>query len=408
VIGALEIVAGLVLVGGTLASLVGTLVLPRRSGRSAAELEYLSGSEDAQKRRPRIAASRLATAVWRLSRLGFAAADSLACRIYRATRRSRRLPIEPEGVNELRHRVLGPLGPLSLLFLFGVWLAAFWIGFALILWPILGGFGAALELSASSVITLGFASPATTAATVVVSFEGVIGILAVALGISYLFTLYGHYNRREQFMRVLEGRAGYPAFGPELLWREADIGALGSLGGFYAEWESWAADVTEAQLAYPWLLLFRSADAMQSWVVSLLAVLDSAALYHALAPEGEFAAEADHCLRMGFTAFREIALVLGIRVDFDPRPEAELRLPRAEFEREVAEILAKGFPATRPPDEAWPHFRGWRVNYEALAYDLVRDLAAVPAKWTGASDPIETRRPEHRKPAPQLVVSPEQ
>jgi hypothetical protein len=406
VIDSLEIVVGAAIVVGTLVSLVSTLVLPRRSWRSASEQQYLaeqespSGQEDARKRnrRPRVASSHIATAIWRLSRLLFAAADAAACGIYRLWRRARGDPIEPEGINELRHRVLGPLGPSSLLLLFLFWLGAIWIGYSLILWPILGRFGDAIGMSASSLTTLGFALPKNPASTVVISLEAVTGIIAVALQISYLFTLYGHYNAREQLMRVLEGRAGYPALGPEFLWREVDIGALDTVGPFYIQWEVWAAEVTEAHLAYPWLLFFRSSDAMQSWVVSLLAVLDSAALYHALTPEGEFASEADHLLRMGFTAFREIALVVGIQVNFDPRPEAEIQLPRDEFMHEVRKLLAKGFPAARSARDAWPHFRGWRVNYEGLAYELVKELAAVPAEWTGASYPIKTRRPAHRKP----------
>ena len=38
---------------------------------------------------------------------------------------------------------------------------------------------------------------------------------------------------------------------------------------------------------------------------------------------------------------------------------------------------------SRPADEAWAHFRGWRVNYEAVAYALAYRLDAPPAPWSG-------------------------
>jgi hypothetical protein len=405
VIERLEIAAGAALVAATFASLVGTLVLPRRGSRSAAEQKYLSDqanyvSDKTQRRksRARVASSRMATVIWRGSHRVFFWVDSAVLRLVSLWCRLRGVPLPLERVNELRHRILGPLGPAALLLLFLVWAGTLWMGYGLILWPLLGHFGSALVMSASSITTLGFAMPTTVGSRVVVLLEGATGIVVVALQISFLFTLYGHYSARERLMRVLEGRAGHPALGPELLWRELDVGALDTLGPFYSEWEAWAAEVTESHLAYPWLLLFRSSDAMQSWVVSLLAVLDSAALYHALAPKGKFAGEADHCLRMGFTAFREVALILGVRVNFDPRPEGGIQLPKDEFMHRIHELLEKGFPAERRPGDAWLHFQGWRVNYEAIAYELVERLAAVPAEWTGASSPIEARRPRHRKP----------
>ena len=38
-----------------------------------------------------------------------------------------------------------------------------------------------------------------------------------------------------------------------------------------------------------------------------------------------------------------------------------------------------GFPVERTAEDAWPQFRGWRINYEAAAYKLASGLDAVPA-----------------------------
>ncbi|WP_445518634.1 hypothetical protein [Streptomyces sp. NEAU-174] len=37
----------------------------------------------------------------------------------------------------------------------------------------------------------------------------------------------------------------------------------------------------------------------------------------------------------------------------------------------------------RTAEEAWPHFRSWRVNDETPAHRLARDIDAVPAPWSG-------------------------
>ncbi|MBO4252465.1 hypothetical protein GRC12_00950, partial [Streptomyces griseorubiginosus] len=88
--------------------------------------------------------------------------------------------------------------------------------------------------------------------------------------------------------------------------------------------------------------------------------------------------------------------------DPDPAPDAHIRLTYVEFEAAAAMLEAAGFRAERPTEEAWPHFHGWRVNYEAIAYELCRRCDAVPALWTGPRDfdstPVPPRRPADRRP----------
>jgi hypothetical protein len=51
------------------------------------------------------------------------------------------------------------------------------------------------------------------------------------------------------------------------------------------------------------------------------------------------------------------------------------------------------------PDQAWAHFRGWRINYEAAAYLLANHLDAPPALWSGPRrhpvQPMAPTRPLH-------------
>ena len=228
------------------------------------------------------------------------------------------------------------------------------------------------------------------------------GLVLVALQIAYLPTLYSAYNRRETLVTLLESRAGAPAWGPELLIRHQLVGLIDNLPSLFAEWERWAADVAESHTSYPSLLYLRSPRARNSWVISLLAVMDAAAIAQAVDPDGA-PIEARMMLRMGFTCLREIAQVTGIPFDPDPSPDDPILLPEHEFVTAYARLADIGYPATRTDEEAWSHFRGWRVNYEGVAYALASALHAPPARWSGPrtlfeAESLEPSRPTDRQP----------
>jgi len=353
---------GLALVGGTFISVVATIVLPKG------------------------VRSIIAYTVWRATSNAFmAVSDRL--RSY-----------------EAKDRLLGLLGPVSLLTLLAVWLLLAFLGYALVFWPLTGdNLMTAFRLAGSSLFTLGIASSPKGAATVVTFVAAATGLIVVALEIGYLPTIYGAYNRRETLVNMLESRAGEPAWGAELLAREQLIGGLDSLGPFYTDWERWAADLTESHVNYPWLLSFRSPYPLRSWVVSLLAVMDAAALQLALAPSTA-PSSARHCLRTGFLGLRALAGVFGFRVSSDPRPDDDIMLTYEEFDQAVDRLEAVGFPVERPRELAWRHFRGWRVNYEPAAYFLADQVVAVPAPWSGerrsvrSEQQVEPVRPRHRSP----------
>ena len=86
----------------------------------------------------------------------------------------------------------------------------------------------------------------------------------------------------------------------------------------------------------------------------------------------------------------------------DPDPEDPIRLSRAEFDEGVQRIAEPGFPLERSAEEAWAHFRGWRINYEAIAYALADRVIAVPGPWSGPRrhihQKLDVRRPVDRKP----------
>jgi hypothetical protein len=304
---------------------------------------------------------------------------------------------------ERKDQALAGEGAVVLLVQLVTWLVAFELAYSLLLWPFVTSFPAALRETGSSMFTLGFASTTGTAPTVVDLLTAATGLVVVALQIAYLPTLYSAFNRRETEVTLLTARAGIPPWGPELLVRTRYGVAVRSddLPAFYNRWERWAADVAESHSNYPVLVRFRSPQALSSWLVGLLAVMDSAAMLLALCPSRD-RIEPRRAIRMGFTAMHQIGAALGMTADTDPDPDSDIQLSFEEFAKAVELLRAVDFPMDRDAAEAWPHFRGWRVNYEAIAYALARHIDAVPAPWSGPrrwpAETIPVRRPANRAP----------
>ena len=288
------------------------------------------------------------------------------------------------------------------------WLALIFVGYTFLLWPMTGrGIASAFIDAGSSIFTLGFSEPTGPAPAVIVFLAAGSGLVIVALQIGYLPTLYNAFNRRETEVTLLNARGGFPAWGPELLARThygfgSGISTINTLPELYMNWERWAADVSESHSTYLPLVRFRSPGGYTSWVTSLLSVLDSAALMLALAPEETSAVAARLCLRGGFQCFRRIARAMGFEVPQEADPAGGISLTYEEFLDAVHRMQDVGFKVTRDPQDAWPDFVGWRVNYEQAAYDIAKAVDAVPALWSGprhhALDPIAPVRPPLGRP----------
>jgi len=300
-------------------------------------------------------------------------------------------------------RILSLSEPVAIVVLLTTWLSMAVLGFTLVNWGIGGQpFSQAFSEAGSSVFTLGFTLSHTEGSRVVDFLAAGTGMVLVALQIAYLPTLYAAYNRRETLVTLLESRAGAPAWGPELLIRHQLVGTVDNLPNLFAEWERWAADVAESHTTYPSLLYLRSPRLLNSWIVSLVAVMDAAALVLAIDPDGA-PSEARMCIRMGFTCLRDIAQATRIPYDPDPQPDDPLVLTEAQFTEARNRLVAVGFATSRPADEAWAHFRGWRVNYESTAYAVAAKYSAPPAMWTGPrrlfrGESLEPSRPADRRP----------
>ncbi|MDF2265102.1 hypothetical protein P2Q00_06545 [Streptomyces coacervatus] len=327
--------------------------------------------------------------------------SALVFRLWWLLRRVLRLGA-PRGGYEAIDRVQTWLAPLILIGMLATWLGGALCGYGLLLHAVSGlTWGNSFREAGSSLLTLGFASGDRLRLSALDFVAAATGPVLIALQIAYLPTLYAAYNRRELEVTLLQSRAGEPAWGPEILARQWLVDTETALPELYRSWERLASDMGESHSTYPVLMAFRSPRPYRHWLVGLVAVMDAAAIQLALTP-GTAPPEARLVLRAGFTALRDIARALRLPYDPDPTPDTSIQLTYVEFDAAVAMLEAAGFNAERTTAQAWPHLHGWRVNYEAIAYELCRRCDAVPALWTGprdfASTPVPPRRPADRRP----------
>jgi hypothetical protein len=316
-----------------------------------------------------------------------------------------------------RDRVLAWQAPTTLLLRLAVWIGLLVVGYALVLLPeVHGGLSKAFSQAGSSMFTLGYAAPSGASTTAVDYVAAYTGLVVVGLQIGYLPTLYAAFNRRETLVTLLTSRAGVPAWGPEILartqWGIYEGDSRPVLDELFDNWEQWAAEVAESHTSYLTLVRLRSPRPLSHWLTSLLAVMDAAALHLSLSPASEPKLSARLCLRMGFVALNQIARTMRLPVNEDPDPNGAISVSYSQFSDAIDMLRTLNYPMERTTAEAWPHFRGWRVNYDTVALELARALDAPPALWSGGrrwqSQPMAPQRPASRLPREAARPTPRQ
>jgi hypothetical protein len=319
------------------------------------------------------------------------------------------LIVEPLHDYRRRDRVLAAQAATLLVAQIIAWLALFFIGFAFIFWPLVhGGITNAFSLAGPGIWEIGSDRAHGGLQQAILDVASLAGLITVTLQIAYLPTLYSEYNRRENGVSLLNARAGFPSWGPELLARThyalgSGVSSLNQLPDLYASWEAWASDVGESHTTYLPLVRFRSPKPLTSWVTSLLCVLDSAALILSLNPTTAPTVPARLCLRAGFTCFGDVARAMGFDIPQEPDPQGGISVTYEQFLDAINRLEEVDFEIERNPQEAWPDFVGWRVNYEEAAYAIAYAIDAVPALWSGPRrykdwKPIPPVRPAQGRP----------
>ncbi|NOX21673.1 MAG: hypothetical protein GXP36_01070 [Actinobacteria bacterium] len=346
------LVLGTILIFGTLLSAVRTVILPRGT------------------------TSMLNRIVFRVGFLGFAT----------AARRRR--------TYEGRDRVMAQFGPVSLVLLGMVWLAAVASGYSLVFWATgADSLSAGAVLSGSSITTLGSAPPASGIHQALSYSEATLGLFLGALMITYLPTLYSVFSRREVQVATLEVRAGTPPSAGEFLVRYHNLGWLDRLDEVFLEWERWFAELEESHTSYPVLNFFRSPEPDRSWVTAAGTVLDAAALTRACVDVSYPKGAAAVCIRSGYLALRRLADFFGIGYEANPLPTDRIAVARSEFDEVWNALRAADVPLVADQDRAWTDYAGWRVNYESLILDFAEITMAPYAPWTSDRSSLSHQLP---------------
>jgi hypothetical protein len=226
--------------------------------------------------------------------------------------------------------VLGLFAPAVTLGLLAAWLIGLILGYGLILYalrdelrPVPPDLGSALYFAASSVLTLGFGDIVAdgSAARLIVTVAAITGLGTVALVVTFLFSLYGSYQRREIQVVALQAAAGAPPSAVALLESYAHLGLVGRLPDLFLDWQRWGAEVLDSHVAYPLLGYFRSSHDDLSWISAVGTMLDAASLVLTTiedVPRGEaklFKRVGTHLVEdnhnLGFRAGRDMACIPG-------------------------------------------------------------------------------------------------
>jgi hypothetical protein len=305
----------------------------------------------------------------------------IATTVFLAVRMLFRLRLFRASSYERRDRVMAMYAPLSLLTLALVWLLIVGAGYTAMFWA-LGGKPVryALELSGSSLFTLGFIHPIDLPKVILAFTEAAIGLTLLALLITYLPSLYGSFSRREAGVAHLEVRAGSPPWGPVIIERFARINWMGGLSSLWDRWEGWFVEVGETHTSFPALAFFRSPVPEHSWVTAAGAVLDAASIASSTMQEHD--PDAELLIRAGYISLRRVADFFGVPYDPDPQPGDPITIAREEFDEAYDKLAAAGVRLKPDRDQAWRDFAGWRVNYDAVIVTLAALVIAPYAQWS--------------------------
>lgn len=279
-----------------------------------------------------------------------------------------------------RDRIQAYYAPVSLIVLPAFWLVLVWLGYALSYWAIgTGSVGEELRLSGSSLLTLGSVTSGIPLATALEFSEAAVGLLLLALLISYLPTIYSAFSRRELLVNMLEVRADSPPSAVVMLTRFQRLHGLDALHEQWVQWEQWFSELEETHSSLPVLVFYRSQQPDHSWVNAAGAIMDSAALTRA-AVDIPLDVQADLTIRAGYLALRRISDFFFVHYDPNPRPTDPISLSREQFDRALQVISSAGIALKADRDQAWQDFCGWRVNYDTVLRALER-LTMAPQSW---------------------------
>ncbi len=286
-----------------------------------------------------------------------------------------------------KDRVLSLFASIALLAYQAVWLilSVFAFMFAFIAAGV-PTFARAIDISGSSLLTLGTSSGQGAAQISLGFVEAAIGLTLLALMIAFIPTLYAAFQRREISVSRLAVRAGVvPATPWGILEMAQSVASYDRLDELFREWEQWFTDVGESHTTLTMLNYYRSPSAEQTWIGCAASVLDAAALYNAaldIAPS----ASAGLCIRSGWISFRRLADYFRVAYPVPVDRSTPISISREEFDTVMRRLERSGIPLLADREAAWGDFVGWRVNYDAIIEAFYVLFTCPRTDWKIAMD----------------------
>lgn len=295
------------------------------------------------------------------------------------------------GNADAREDLLGTYAPFALMFQLALWVGMLLWGWGLLFYGLRAqlhppniSFGSAVYFAGTSLMTIGYGDivPVTmlTRAFAIVTAASGLGVVAIV--ISFLFAVFGAFQRRETFVVTIGARAGAPPSGVGLLAVHAGAGILSDLAEVFRQAQTWTAEVMESHLAYPILIYFRSSHDYESWVGTLGTVLDAAALViSTLDSESMENAQTQGQARILYELGRHLV------VDFTAyfrlgTHEGAVGVERGEFDAACDHLQKKGY-RIRDRDAGWTEFARLRSTYAEALNAMARWLEIPPVQWVG-------------------------
>lgn len=305
---------------------------------------------------------------------------------------------------EMLDKFLAVQGPSTVLFFLAAFLGIFVSAFAFIFYGITGlGFSQALYQAGSGMTTLGITETLGPWGLAVVFAAAFMGSTVISVFIGYLLTLYSAYTARETVMSELALLCGEPSWGPEFLVRLKLI--QGSVDATSTEkLIDWMCSLRVTHYIYSILNHFRSPIPNRHWVITLLSVLDAAAIRLAatrdepdlklvrLIAEG---ADTLHMLRLselartnaridsqGMSTWRIESAILHHKPQSDESAQ-DPGITRSEWDWAMAFLTENGITLREDTEASWKIFCRLRSHYYEPAYFLAETLFAVKAPWSG-------------------------
>jgi hypothetical protein len=272
--------------------------------------------------------------------------------------------------------------PLAFVSLITVWLSLLICGFACLfltvghhIKPPITKLTDALYFAGTSVLTLGFGDVVAAAwpARAIVLIAAMLGLIFMALGVSLLFSMQSYFQQREQIVNTLMSRAGSPASGVVLLLRYRELNIFPSLSSAFLQWEGWVALILESHCAYPLLTHFRSGANENSWLASVGATLDAAALLLTTIDK-EWIGEADLYYWMAVNTLKSICNYLAL----PPIDEETITYPEYQ---QALEFLKDGHYLVKNSESSFEYFKARRSGYMRFLLPLSRSLKLPQHVW---------------------------